>query len=89
MINQTMMRQYFPGKDPIGEQLNLGTPEKPDWWRIVGVTGDVKAFGQDQPTHADIYRPFSSNRFRLSHSPAHENRSRGDVKARGAGAMAR
>ncbi|HEY1949591.1 MAG TPA: ABC transporter permease [Bryobacteraceae bacterium] len=63
MINQTMMKQYFPGKDPVGEELDLGTPEKPDWWRIVGVTGDVKAFGQDQPTHADIYRPFQQHPF--------------------------
>jgi len=58
MINQTLARQYFRDKDPVGEELNLGTGDKPDWWRIVGVAGDVKAFGQDQPTHADIYTPF-------------------------------
>jgi putative ABC transport system permease protein len=65
MINQTMARQFFKGKDPLGEVLNLGTPEKPDLWQIVGVTGDVKAFGQDQPTHADIYRPFDQIPFPL------------------------
>jgi putative ABC transport system permease protein len=65
MINQTMARQFFNGKDPLGEKLNLGTPDKPDWWQIVGVTGDVKAFGQDQPTHADIYRPFDQIPFPL------------------------
>jgi putative ABC transport system permease protein len=58
MINQTMAKQFFKGKDPIGEELNLGSLDKPDWWQIVGVTGDVKAFGQDQPTHLDIYRSF-------------------------------
>lgn len=58
MINQTFANHYFKGKDPIGEELNLGNAGKPDWWRIVGVVGDVKAFGQDQPTHDDIYRPF-------------------------------
>lgn len=65
MINQVMSKQYFAGKDPLGEQLNLGTADKPDWWQIVGVTGDVKAFGQDQPTHADIYRPFDQVPFPL------------------------
>ena len=65
MINQVMAKQYFAGKDPLGEQLNLGTADKPDWWQIVGVTGDVKAFGQDQPTHADIYRPFDQLPFPL------------------------
>jgi ABC-type antimicrobial peptide transport system permease subunit len=53
------------GKDPIGQELNLGSVDKPDWWRIVGVVGDVKAFGQDQPTHNDIYRPFGQDPFPL------------------------
>ncbi len=63
MINQTLAREHFAGQDPVGEELNLGSADKPDWWRIVGVTGDVKAFGQDQPTHADIYRPFAQQPF--------------------------
>jgi putative ABC transport system permease protein len=58
MINQTLARQYFRDRDPVGEELNLGTGEKPDWWRIVGVTGDVRALGQDQPIHPDIYTDF-------------------------------
>jgi putative ABC transport system permease protein len=65
MINQTLARQYFKDKDPVGEELNLGTADKPDWWQIVGVTGDVKAFGQDQLTHPDIYRPFAQLPFPL------------------------
>jgi predicted permease len=65
LINQTMATQFFKDKDPIGQALNLGSADKPDWWQIVGVTGDVKAFGQDQPTHADIYRPFAQLPFPL------------------------
>jgi len=65
MINQTMAKQFYKGKDPVGEALNLGSADKPDWWQIVGVTGDVRAFGQDQPTHADIYRPFDQRPFPL------------------------
>jgi putative ABC transport system permease protein len=65
LINQTLAKQFFKGKDPIGEELNLGSADKPDWWQIVGLTGDVKAFGQDQPTHADIYRPFAQLPFPL------------------------
>lgn len=64
-INQTFAKQYFKGRDPIGEELNLGEANKPDCWRIVGVFGDVKSFGQDQPTHADIYRPFDQDPFPL------------------------
>jgi predicted permease len=65
MINETLARQYFNGKDPIGQRLNLGAAGKPDWWQIVGVTGDVKAFGQDKPTHADVYRPLDQVPFPL------------------------
>jgi predicted permease len=65
MINQTMAKQFFRDKDAVGEELNLGSLDKPDLWQIVGVTGDVKAFGQDQPTHADIYRPFAQLPFPL------------------------
>jgi putative ABC transport system permease protein len=61
MVNQTFANHFYKVKDPVGEELNLGTADKPDWWRIVGIVGDVKAFGQDQPTHADIYRPFDQH----------------------------
>jgi putative ABC transport system permease protein len=65
LINETLAKRYFQDRNPVGEELNLGTVQKPDWWRIVGVTGDVKAFGQDQPTHGDIYRPFDQQPFPL------------------------
>ncbi len=63
IVNQTFARHYFKTEDPVGQRLNLGTGDKPDWWQIVGVVGDVKAFGQDQPTHDDIYRPFDQAPF--------------------------
>jgi predicted permease len=65
MINQTLARRYFKDKNPVEEELNLGTANKPDWWRIVGVAGDVKAFGQDQPTHPDVYQPFDQHPYSI------------------------
>jgi predicted permease len=65
MINVTLAKRYFPGRNPVGEELNLGSARKPDWWRIVGVAGDVKSFGQDQPTHAEIFRPLEQVSFPL------------------------
>lgn len=65
LINQTLAKQCFKNRDPIGENLNLGTVSQPDWWLIVGVTGDVKSFGQDQATHAAIYRPYDQEPFPL------------------------
>jgi putative ABC transport system permease protein len=57
IINETLARRYWPGEDPIGKRLNLGDTNDPSWWEIVGVAGDVKAFGLEQETHGDLYRP--------------------------------
>jgi predicted permease len=65
IINQTFANLYFKEKDPVGPALNLGAPDKPDWWQIVGIIGDVKSFGQDQPAHAEIFRPFDQAPFSL------------------------
>jgi predicted permease len=63
MVNETFAKEYFHGRDPVGEELNLGGADKPEWWQIVGVSGDVRAFGQDQPTHAEIYRTFDQHAY--------------------------
>jgi putative ABC transport system permease protein len=44
VINESMARLYFPGVDPIGQHLQLGTVPSPDspMMEVVGVVGDVK-----------------------------------------------
>jgi predicted permease len=43
IVNETLVREYFPRADPIGRQIKLGMPEgKAPWLTIVGVVGDVK-----------------------------------------------
>jgi predicted lysophospholipase L1 biosynthesis ABC-type transport system permease subunit len=39
--------------------LNLGTPEKPEWWEVVGEVGNVKAFGLERPDLPTLYRPYA------------------------------
>jgi len=65
IINSTLAERYFGGEDPLGRALDLGSPEHPDRWRIVGLVSDVKAFGPDQPVHSDLYRPLSQVPFPL------------------------
>src|ERR1700722_17261359 len=45
IIKETLAHQVFGSRDPIGERLNLGDSKKPDLWEIVGVVGDIHAFG--------------------------------------------
>jgi predicted permease len=65
IINSALAERYLSGEDPVGKSLDLGSAEHPDRWRIVGVVSDVKAFGPDQPVHADLYRPLSQVPFPL------------------------
>ncbi len=43
VINETLARTYFPGRDPVGQQIKLGSRETPDpWLTVIGVVADVK-----------------------------------------------
>ena len=58
VISASLAHRFWKEADPIGKRLNLGTTEKPEWWEIVGVTGDVHSFGVEEKAHDDLYRPF-------------------------------
>jgi putative ABC transport system permease protein len=62
IVNQTFARQLLPGQDPIGSRIHWARSDKPDdWMTIVGVAGDVKHDGLNQPVDPAVYAPFSQN----------------------------
>jgi putative ABC transport system permease protein len=56
LINDTMARRFWPGRDAIGKRINLCSLDKtPCWLTIVGIVGNVHQFGLDgEPTY-DVY----------------------------------
>ncbi len=59
IINETMARQYWPGEDAIGKRFKLGDPEDDiPSITIVGVAGDVRQMGVDEPVKAEMYIPY-------------------------------
>lgn len=62
VVNQTLVRKYFPNEDPIGQQILLRYDPYPvDEARprqIVGVVGDVKHFGIGRDAPPFVYAPF-------------------------------
>lgn len=65
IISESLARQSFPGKDPIGHEIECGLDE-PKWMTIVGVVADVR---QDSPASSPgptIYMP-------LQQHPYHAN----------------
>ncbi len=65
IVNSTLARRYFGGEDPLDKILELGDAAHPERWRIVGEVADVRAFGPEEPAHADLYRPLSQVSFPL------------------------
>jgi predicted permease len=61
IVNETLAHQIFGSRDPIGERLNLGDSKKPDLWEIVGVVGDVHAFGVEEKVRGTLFRPFAQD----------------------------
>ena len=57
IINDTMARQFFAGRDPIGEALLLGSGPNVAPRQIVGVVGDVRDGGLSIAPVPEIYLP--------------------------------
>jgi putative ABC transport system permease protein len=59
LINETMARQYWPGEKAIGKRFKLGGPDaNRPWMTIVGVAGDVRQMGIEEPVKAEMYVPY-------------------------------
>jgi putative ABC transport system permease protein len=60
VINETMARQFFPDREPIGERIQLGTEPDPGlpMMEIVGVVGDVKQ-SFEAGSKAEMFVPYA------------------------------
>jgi predicted permease len=55
LIDQTLARRYWPGQDPLGQQLKFGFGVGQQGVTIVGVVGDIKSDGFDTASVPHIY----------------------------------
>jgi putative ABC transport system permease protein len=55
LVNETMARMYWPGRDPIGRRIRQGGPTRP-WITIVGVVADVRHNGLEAEIKGKYYR---------------------------------
>jgi predicted permease len=56
IINDELVRTYFPTEDPIGKRITFDDGES--WISIVGVIGDVKQLGLDSNAKPEVYFPY-------------------------------
>lgn len=60
VVNEAFVRQTFGDEDPIGKRISGWAPQDaPQWREIVGVVGDVRAFGQANEQPPEIYMPLT------------------------------
>ena len=62
VVNESFARRYFPGESPLGARVRWARMEPAEWITIVGVVGDVKHFGLDQPEEPALYTPYAQSR---------------------------
>jgi len=72
VLSESAARQLWPGRNPIGRSLRLGTSEQfhnkgdvlPDGptWQVIGVASDTRGVELDRSDAAQVYLPLSEDR---------------------------
>ena len=58
IVNHKLAEHYWPGADPIGKRLRIGTKDmQPPWLTVVGEIADVKESSPDAPSKEEWYQP--------------------------------
>ena len=56
IVNHKMAQHFWPGQDPIGKRVRIGTPEmQTPWMTVVGEVADVKLTSPDEPSKEQYY----------------------------------
>lgn len=56
IVNDKLAQHYWPGQDPLGKRLRLGTLQTP-WLTVVGEVAGVKEGSPDEATNPQFYTP--------------------------------
>jgi predicted permease len=74
ILSESAARQLWPGRNPVGGSLSLGTDQRfhnkgellPDGptWHVIGVAGDTRGVEMDGSDSAQIYLPLPEDRLR-------------------------
>ena len=59
LVNEAFVRTHFRDQDPMGARIGWAAEKPIHWKTIVGVVGDVKHFGLDQPEEPAVYDLYS------------------------------
>jgi putative ABC transport system permease protein len=67
IVNEELVRLHWPGQNPLGRRLRMGSPASAGpWLSVVGVVGNVLSQGVDSGVHPEIYVPYQQYPWVLS-----------------------
>jgi len=62
LIDEALVERYFNNRDPLGVRIKRGGPlSNAPWMTIVGIVGNIKTDGFDQPDQPHLYYPIFQN----------------------------
>jgi putative ABC transport system permease protein len=61
IINESMANRYWPGENPVGRRINPQWGPNQGWREIVGLAGDVRHWGPEEPATPEIYLPYGQH----------------------------
>ncbi len=64
IVNETLARKLWPDRDPVGQYLVVEHND-PAPRQVVGVVGDIKHYGLDKESSAEIYEPLRQRPYPL------------------------
>jgi putative ABC transport system permease protein len=59
LVNRTFAERHWPDGDPLGAYLSIDDDPAHRQVEIVGIVGDVKHYGLDDPPSLDVYVPYA------------------------------
>jgi predicted permease len=59
LVNETFVKRFFPGKDPVGQHFGIDFPQYSGAWQIVGVFRDFKMNDPREQVHPVYLRPLT------------------------------
>ena len=59
IINQALAQRYWPNENPIGKRIRVPMSGGPVWATIIGLVGNMRHRGLDQPVKPEYYAPLA------------------------------
>jgi putative ABC transport system permease protein len=63
LVNQALVRQLLPDRDPVGKRISIGGGRGDDWMTIIGVVADVRQSGLTQAPRPEIFIPLTQGQW--------------------------